>query len=346
MINLSELAVIGVLEAYLILALGLVVFIILNHKLRLRVKTLTSWLDQLKVKTAELLAERSPDDAPRYLDYLENESSLTKKRFEEKHPDKPLTFNSGNSPDENLVTLRHLFLDAEMKASAVSDESEKWAQLNQSLEPIISHLGTDPVPFDKEVSTSDLSSKWQELCEAAIYTFESNNNEARDAFINLLQIINNELGFDEINIPDFLEGEAEESDQPQAAEVLTEPEAPEQEQPEFTTEIPEDPEFAETIQLSDPVELSSGESPSSPEAIERHNHRIDVEKLKEMTNRQQELIESLQKENENANSTISLKATELDQLTAFFNDASDCVERLESELEAAVSRTIEMEDRR
>jgi hypothetical protein len=37
-----------------------------------------------------------------------------------------------------------------------------------------------------------------------------------------------------------------------------------------------------------------------------------VEKLKETTSRQQALIDSLQQENQNASSTISLKASELD----------------------------------
>jgi len=339
-INISELAVIGALEAYLILTLGLVVFIVLNHKLRMRIKTLTSWLDQLKAKTAELLADTASGESLSYKDYLGRESDLTRDRFESQYPDKTLGIDSTNSPEENLMALRHLFLQAEADAFAIDDDVKKWQQIGLSLDAVISSFGAVTPPFEKEVSTSDLSTKWQELCEAAVYTFESNNNEARDAFINLLQIINNELGFDEIFIPEFTNDDAPADVLPMAADS----EEPDETSEALPEEVPEDPEFAETVQLSEPVMLSDGESPSSPEAIERHNHRIDVEKLKEMTARQQALIDTLQQENQDANSVISLKASELDQLTAFFDEATECIERLEGELDAAVARTVELEE--
>jgi hypothetical protein len=337
LINISELAVIWAVQAFLVLTIGLVIFIILNHKLRARVNTLASWLDQLKAKTTELLAASSTLEKTSYTDYLDEEMRLTTSRFEQLHPDRLIGVDSTNSVDENLTALRHLFLQAEIAAAPIADEAEKWHQIGQTLDLLVSNcfdteLSSDiptDIPTDmsedaKEELAFDIAQKWQELCEAAVYIFKNDSNEARDAFINLLQNINNELGFAAIAIPD----------------VVNETEQKKESSQDATTE---DSELAETIELQSPIIKDTGDSPSSPAAIERRNHRIDVEKLKETTSRQQALIDSLQQDNQNASSTISLKASELDQLQSFFDEATECLERIEKELEASISRTAELE---
>jgi hypothetical protein len=351
LINISELAVIWAVQAFLVLAIGLVIFIILNHKLRARVNTLVSWLDQLKVKTTELLAASSTLEKTSYTDYLDEEMRLTTSRFEQLHPDRLIGVDSTNSVDENLTALRHLFLQAEITAAPIADEAEKWHQIGQTLDLIVSNFfGTElssdnstDIPADmsedaKEDLAFDIAQKWQELCAAAVYAFENNNNETRDAFINLLQIINNELGFAAIAIPDFV---VKKIVNVKGVKIPAVNEAEQEESSEDAAK--EDSGFAETIELRSPAIIGKGDSPSSPAAIERRNHRIDVEKLKETTSRQQALIDSLQQENQNASSTISLKASELDQLQSFFDEATECLERIEKELEASISRTTELE---
>jgi len=334
--NIPELVVIGALEAYLILILGLVVFIVLNHKLRIRVKTLTSWLDQLKVKTAALIEERNAGPDSNYVDYLEIEASQTEKQFETCFADKALSFDPANSAEENLITLRYLFLQAEIAASPLTNDAEKWHQISQSLALLITNLALINSTPDSETTTPDLMNKWEELCDAVVYTFEHDDVEARNALINLLQLINSELGFDEIVIPSAT-GKIKDADGDSDSDV-TATNAGE------SNENLQDPEFAETVQLSSAVMIGPSESPSSPEAIERHNHRIDVEKLKDMTSRQREMIDSLKQENMEANSIISLKTSELDQLQQYFDEASHCIEKLEVELDAAAARTIKLEE--
>jgi hypothetical protein len=260
LINISELAVIWAVQAFLVLTIGLVIFIILNHKLRARVNTLASWLDQLKAKTTELLAASSTLEKTSYTDYLDEEMRLTTSRFEQLHPDRLIGIDSTNSVDENLTALRHLFFQTEIAKAPIADEAEKWHQIGQTLDLLVSNC------FGTELS-SDIPTDMSE--------------DAKE-----------ELGFAAIAIPDFVDETEQEESSEDAAK--------------------EDSGFAETIELRSPAIIGKGDSPSSPAAIKRRNHRIDVEKLKETTSRQQALIDSLQQENQNASSTISLKASELD----------------------------------
>lgn len=343
MINISEFAVIGALQAFLVLTIGLVIFIILNHKLRVRIKTLASWLEQLKAKTTELLAASSNQEQRSYTDYLNEESKLTTGKFEQEYPDKTIEVGINNSADENLIALRHLFLQAEIAAAPVTDEVEKWHQISQKLDLVVGYLATD-LSFElaaegNKDSAFDIAQKWQEFCEASVSTFASSNNEATDAFVNLLQTINNDLGFEAIVSPSSVEGKTASVTR---AEMPAGPEKKQENEPAEDQQT-EDSEFAETIELTSPITKSNGESPSSPVAIERHNHRIDVDKLKETTSRQQALIDSLQQENQDANSAITLKASELNQLQSFFDEATGCLERIENELDASISRTAELE---
>ena len=300
-------------------------------------------LEQLKAKTTEILAASSQAEERSYTDYLNEQSSFTTGRFKQQHPEKLIKLDRNNSSDENIIALRHLFLQAEIAAAPIADEADKWQQISQKLDLLLGYFATQHSSVSSEDSKKDqafdIGQKWQEFCKASVSIFESNNNEAGDAFVDLLQTINNDLGFDAIVLSSTVDGKTAGVTSAQTPGVAKE--QPEQEHSK--DQQTKDPKFAETTEPTSPITKSNIDHPSSAVAIERHNHRVDVDKLKETTSRQQVLIKSLRQENKDANSAISLKASELGQLEAFFDEATRCLGRIENELDASISRATELE---
>jgi len=211
MITLSNFVVLGIIEVYALFVGGLIVLIYYNRSLGLRISKLRATIQTLRQR----LSQKKTKSAEAKPDFLENAIAETEKRFRSIAPDKEISLNEELELTAFLTALRHEFLSAENIATKIQDDEEKWEALNSSLSTLISllqstssdasHLDTPldtPLDTSPDTSADNLKSSWQDLCNAAINMLDQRSSETEDNLMALLQVINSELGFDQLQVPE------------------------------------------------------------------------------------------------------------------------------------------------
>jgi chromosome segregation ATPase len=196
--TLSNFALLGIIEAFCALLCILVVFIILYRKANGRIKRLRTQRAQLKETTVFLLEKVNETKSETYPDLLTERVEEVVLYFNRISPGEPLTLQNSTEPAARVAVLRNYFLQGEIKADGIANPTEKWNQLTNSLEPVIDCLST----ASGSNLSEDLKEKWAELCDAAIVLWEEQSTESEDNFVVLMQLINSELGFEHLIIPD------------------------------------------------------------------------------------------------------------------------------------------------
>ena len=203
MITLSNFVVLGIIEVYALFISGLVVLVVYNHSLSQKITRLRNQLIKLKQNLKDKTGAKSPITKKK--SFLDNEIESTSNKFSSIAPGQDITNYQENNIPEQIASLRYHFLSAEQGAIQSSNEEEKWASLQNSLLPIIDLLKASPEDKDRvEESRGDLErlkENWSELCVAALEMWKEKSTESEDNLMALFQVINSDLGFDQLKIP-------------------------------------------------------------------------------------------------------------------------------------------------
>ena len=200
MVTLSLYVLIGIVEVFFALLVTIVLLIVFHRRSKQRVKLIKTQLTQLK-EAAKDLVPSDDSESLGYADHLTKEIDETRVQFNQFSDADEITLEPGQPDATRLAALRYLFLQAEMEADQVSG-SKKWDLLARKLEDIVIGSGSPEPPASKPVAAvdQDLLEKWPELCDAAVQVWGDRSRETEDNFIALMQLINSDLGFDEIEI--------------------------------------------------------------------------------------------------------------------------------------------------
>ncbi|MBL4680892.1 MAG: hypothetical protein JKY88_09235 [Pseudomonadales bacterium] len=199
MITLSNFVVLGIIEVYALFFGGLIVLIYYNRSLGQRINKLRTTIQTLK----QHLSQKKTKPTEAKPDFLESAIAETEKRFRSIAPDKEISLNEELELTALLAALRHEFLNTENNATKIQDNEKKWEALDNSLSTLISQLqSTSSDTSHSDASADNLKSSWQDLCKAAINMLDQRSSETEDNLVALLQVINSELGFDQLEVPE------------------------------------------------------------------------------------------------------------------------------------------------
>lgn len=213
MITLSEYVVIGVLEVFAILTLAVCALLIYNHKLHKRGTSVTTQLHQLKDTTRFLLDRVNEFGKISYASFLRQELGLAKDRVIGFFVDEELHFHSEQTCDDKAAIMRYLLLEAELAVEEEPDDANKEALRNGKFNDIVIDFEhargamVATVAESKPATASideapDLKQKWSYLCDAALSLIRQRTFQAEDDLIDILRVINKELGSKQLKIPE------------------------------------------------------------------------------------------------------------------------------------------------
>jgi hypothetical protein len=204
MITLSNFVILGIIEVYALFISGLLVLVVYNRSLTQRILRLRDQLIKLKKTpsakasaTASKIVEKS---------FLENEIDSASSMFASIAPDQDIKNYSGTDVPEQIASLRYKFLISEQNASKTASDKDKWDSLQDSLlglvEQIKEQAKTEIQVSGGEQKADKLNENWSELCLAAVQLWDEKSTESEDNLMALFQVINSELGFDQLKIPE------------------------------------------------------------------------------------------------------------------------------------------------
>lgn len=207
-ITLSQIVVIGILEAFGVLVLGLLLLLVLNRRLHKRRGSLASQLSQLKETTFFLLDKVDQYSSRTYGFFLDQAVEEAKSKTAESPATMDQSFNTSQTEPEKASVIRYLLLEAELAAEAETDERVKATLLASHLEAIVQDFeasSSAPVEVIKEqddlFDNEDFRNKWGYLCDAAQELISSRSIQSADDLINIIQTLSTDLDLGDIAVP-------------------------------------------------------------------------------------------------------------------------------------------------
>lgn len=201
MITLSEIVVIGILEAFGVLVLGLFVLLVLNHRLHKRRGSLATQLSQLKETTVFLLDKVNEYSGYTYGFFLGRAVEEAKSELNGSSE----SFSQDQSDADKAVLIRYLLLDAELAAESEKSDKAKQKVRKSRMQAIVHDIGAtygaDEADAGNDIDEADLKHKWGYLCDAAIEMISTRTVQSEEDLIEIIRTINRTLNLEELEIP-------------------------------------------------------------------------------------------------------------------------------------------------
>ncbi len=203
MVTLSEIVVLGILEAFGVLVLGLFVLLFLNHRLHKRGGNLKTQLSQLKETTVFLLEKVNEYSANTYSLFLGRAVESARADTEGFVDPQDPRFSETQSEAEKATLIRYLLLDAEL---AVEDEPNDDAKANlraSRLSAIVQDFEAAGATngHSSSIDEEELKNKWVYLCDAAMDLISTRTTQSEQDLIEIIHKINKDLDLDDLTMP-------------------------------------------------------------------------------------------------------------------------------------------------
>ncbi|MBV1876146.1 MAG: hypothetical protein KUG79_00755 [Pseudomonadales bacterium] len=225
---LSEFAVVGVFEAFLVVFLGVLVLLFYNHRLRQRITNSQKIIAQLKkpgfshpsqegstnhnkkepLRKKEYEQEKVPAEN-QYIPMTYREIKKTQIYFQSIAPGESMSLDMACTKS-TTASLRHLFLCAEVLAEKAENEQIKWQTLETRLKPILKKISDNPASAGTDIDTNEATEANQDLlnrnlyanlADAAASILTDCSLDAQQKLIDTITSTSETLGFDDITIP-------------------------------------------------------------------------------------------------------------------------------------------------
>ena len=329
MITLSEIVVAGLLEAFVILLVALVLVLLVNHRLHKRRSSLATQLSQLKDTTVFLLDKVNEYSQHTYAFFLDKAVAEAKADSEQLLDSSDTSFTSEQSEVEKAALIRYLLLEAERSAEQEPDHQAKTELRASKLKAIVHDLAAsnqqESIPENTAlIDDPEFKSKWGHLCDAAIELIATRSNSSEEDLIDIIRVINADLDLDEIMMPAKKEQHGdvvhvrEEADRSKEliAKLLAERNAAEAEISMKVTELERLQRYLKESewcmnQLDEDYQKARAEIKKLKEASENSSEASEMDDLIQKYNRESSemlvCIETLEQENSDLKSQLGLQ---------------------------------------
>ncbi|MBV1879598.1 MAG: hypothetical protein KUG79_18290 [Pseudomonadales bacterium] len=301
MITLTDTTLIGMLEVYLLLIGIITTAIYLYRRTKKRTQRLKIQLDQLKQTTLDLLDKVNHNRA-RYKDLLLGERQNTQSYFNESSPGADINCQQQQSTPAQAIALRFQFLDSEITALNAADESQHWDliinNMNQIADANFMHSDTSNQPTQQNETDPDQPATTTPDTEKSGL---SDIDALKESWPTLIKATQH-----------FVE--------------------------EYSTHA--ENKFIKLLQAyNTQLGFEKFDPPSKKSATEKsmakHNDNIDINKIRDASEQQKNLIANLLSQRNAAESEITVKAAELERLQHYVIESDTCSKQMEDELSAS-----------
>ncbi len=198
MISLSEFAVVGVFEAFLVVFVGVVVLLFYNQRLRAQIESGQKKIRKLKQTAIILKSNVEASKKKTHIPYLTRELKKSQVQFEALAPGKQMSLNLDSNKSGTAV-LRHFFLAGEVRSTKAENEQARWEKLESHFLPLIKLLASTS-DRGSEIDIFDRN-RWADLTDAARRVLTDGSAESQEQLGKLIKSTSRDLGFDEAELP-------------------------------------------------------------------------------------------------------------------------------------------------
>jgi Sec-independent protein translocase protein TatA len=200
MISLSEFAVVGVIEMFLVVFIGVVMLLFYNQRLRAQIASGQKTILGLKQSAINLKSNAQKSHKKTNIPLLTKTLKKSQIQCGSVVPGKQMSLKL-DCNKSGTAALRHFFLAGEMRAARCANEQAMWEKLESHYVPLIKQMAS-PSDSESQIDIFDRN-RWADLTDAARRVLVDGSAEAQEQLGKIIESTSRDLGFDDVELPKF-----------------------------------------------------------------------------------------------------------------------------------------------